>query len=635
MTEDPILPKTLGRYDIKKLLGAGAMGCVYLAEDPRIKRKVAIKVVKLDAVKTEQDRKEFLIRFEREAEISGILNDPGIVTIYDLGDSELGPFLAMEFVVGAPLDSLIKSGESKNTPTVTKLRILSGIASALDHAHAHGIVHRDVKPGNVMLTQDNNPKLMDFGIAKRDDASLTQTGTFLGTPSYASPEQIKDGNATYRSDIFSFGVLAFELLSGSLPFPGNSINTILYRIVNEPPVEIHPPVTGVMPDLWRRIFNQVLAKNPNDRHASCSAFVRDLVTAALDINEQERMEVLGLLRKAPDGGGKDLLTVHPGDIPPDPKATLLARKGRSRPWIPITGVGAGLVLLVAMLWLFRGRDGDQVLIQSQPKEATIFKGDKEVGKTAMTVFLKPGDQLKLRRAGFRDGAYTYSKGDQNPLVKLTEIVSEEPLITDPAGASVVMDDRTLPGVTPLKVTWNQGQTHSLTFTFRRGENELGLARDFRIGESPSGKTFKLEPASTNAPPGSPATLRNPSAYVVRIRVDGKDMGEVKPRGAISLPPGEHRVEISNPKVYLQSTVSLQIQPGQAKSLALPDLVELTVMTFPSSGEVMIDGSSTGVESLGTTPISLVKGSHTVAIKGFPTSQRTVVVQGNMPIKIRL
>ncbi|MBL0313656.1 MAG: serine/threonine protein kinase [Holophagaceae bacterium] len=235
--ENP-LPSAIGRYEIKRLLGSGAMGSVYLAEDPRIKRKVAVKVVKMDAMRSDADRQEYMLRFQREAEISGLLNHPGIVAIYDVGESALGPFLAMEFVPGEPLDHIIKSGSP--LPIMDKLKIAAGVAEALDHAHAAGIVHRDVKPGNVMVTADGRPKLMDFGIAKREDASLTQTGTFLGTPSYASPEQIREGTVDGRSDQFSFAVLVFEMLSGVSPFPGNSINTILYRIVNEPPSKCSP-----------------------------------------------------------------------------------------------------------------------------------------------------------------------------------------------------------------------------------------------------------------------------------------------------------------------------------------------------------------------------------------------------------
>ncbi|MDP2875931.1 MAG: serine/threonine-protein kinase, partial [Holophaga sp.] len=318
MNESENLPKMIGRYEIKRLLGAGAMGSVYLAEDPRIKRKLAIKVVKLDAIRSESDRSEFLARFQREAEVSGVLNDPGIVTIYDVGDSEVGPFLAMEFVSGRPLDGYIKSGDIHTMELKTKLRIAAGIAVALDHAHSHGIVHRDVKPGNVMMTEDGRPKLMDFGIAKREDASLTQTGTFLGTPSYASPEQIREGHATLRSDIFSFGVLVFEMLAGTLPFPGTSINTILYKIVNEPPVDVKPPVMGLLPEGWHRVFSRVLAKNADDRYPTCAAFLRDLLDAASTMDTDTRMEIMGVLK------------IGAGSAPPP----ILARSHEETMYIP-------------------------------------------------------------------------------------------------------------------------------------------------------------------------------------------------------------------------------------------------------------------------------------------------------------
>lgn len=279
MIPDERIPQAIGRYQVLQVLGAGAMGNVLLAEDPRIKRKVAIKVVRLEALRTQKDQEEYLARFQREAEVSGLLNHPGIVTIYNVGEEEgIGPFMAMEFVQGQTLESLIKGGAE--VPLARKLDIAAGIAEALDHAHRLGVIHRDVKPGNVMLTEDGRAKLMDFGIAKREDAGLTQTGTFLGTPSYAAPEQIKEGAVTPRSDQFSFAVMVFELLSGKLPFSGSSINTILYRIVNEPPSDPVPPVEGILPEAWHRIFLRALAKDPESRFETCGAFVQDLRSAA-------------------------------------------------------------------------------------------------------------------------------------------------------------------------------------------------------------------------------------------------------------------------------------------------------------------------------------------------------------------
>lgn len=287
--DDPI-PSTIGRYAVKRLLGAGAMGSVYLAEDPNIKRRIAIKMVKKGILLSEADRHEVFARFQREAEVSGLLNHPSIVAIYDFGESEVGTYLAMEFVEGNALDALIKSREP--LPMLERFRILKGVGEALDHAHSKGIVHRDVKPGNVMIGLDGRPKLMDFGIAKREDASLTQTGTFLGTPSYASPEQIREGVVDNRSDVFSFGVMAFEMFSGRTPFPGSSINTILYKIVNEPPVMPEPCVEGILPESWVRIFEKVLAKRPENRYQTCMAFFQDLKQAFSNLDAESRIQLI-------------------------------------------------------------------------------------------------------------------------------------------------------------------------------------------------------------------------------------------------------------------------------------------------------------------------------------------------------
>ncbi len=373
------------------------MGSVYLAEDPRIKRKLAIKVIRLGTLRNEADRREFVARFQREAEVSGVLNDPGIVTIYDVGDSELGPFLAMEYVAGQPLDALFKHGGP--LALKDKLGIAAGIAAALDHAHARGIVHRDVKPANVMISDELKTKLMDFGIAKREDAGLTQTGTFLGTPSYASPEQIRDGTADARSDVFSFGVLVFEMLSGSLPFPGTSINTILYRIVNEPPVPVDPPVEGLLPDGWQRVFNKVLAKNPQDRHSSCSAFVRELLDTCVDLGRTERMQLLGGLRPAEPPGAATATLAGTATVVGAPH-----RRKDSRGLIWTLVGGALAAALLGGFLLFR-QGAAQVFIDSDPPGATVMKAGKAVGATPLTLPLQAGDTLSLEAKGFQPRQY--------------------------------------------------------------------------------------------------------------------------------------------------------------------------------------------------------------------------------------
>ncbi|HNX30778.1 MAG TPA: serine/threonine-protein kinase [Holophaga sp.] len=626
MPDTENIPRTIGRYEVRRQLGAGAMGCVYLAEDPRIKRKLAIKVVKLDAMRSEEDRREYLARFQREAEVSGVLNDPGIVTIYDVGDSDMGPFLAMEYVQGQPLDGLIKSGRLPAMPLRAKLRIACGVAAALDHAHAHNIVHRDVKPGNVILTEDGRPKLMDFGIAKREDASLTQTGTFLGTPSYASPEQIKEGHATLLSDVFSFGVMIFELLSGTLPFPGTSINTILYRIVNEQPVEVNPPVAGLLPDAWQRIFLRVLSKNPGERHPSCSAFVRELIEAATELDPSVRTELLGLLRQ-----GAVPLVMPPTPITRTLDDTQATSRRRIRPGsrgVLYGGILAGLVVLGLGFFLFSGKAGEEVRLTTDPPQATLAMNG-QVLDANKPLIMKEGDRLEIRKPGFVTAQYVHGRGDKAPRIVLQPVLSEVRLRTDPPGAEVVLDSRKLQGATPLVIKdWNQGQLHDLTFT--HPQSGVGLSTRFDVGEVPGDKVFKLLPLDElrttgetgNVVSSSTGVLKLAGGFTARVKVDGKDVGG----GArLSLAPGSHRIDLANPKVFYQETRTVQITAGQTVTVALPDLARLTVSTFPSSGTIVIDGVPTEVESDGSTAIPVVKGRHTISIQGREGSSRTIEV----------
>lgn len=643
MDEVENFPKNIGRYEIKALLGAGAMGSVYLAEDPRIKRKLAIKVVKLDAIRTEADRKEYLARFQREAEVSGVLNDPGIVTIYDVGDSEVGPFLAMEYVPGKTLEHVIKSGEA--VPLKTKLSMAAGIAAALDHAHSHGIVHRDVKPGNVMITSDWRPKLMDFGIAKREDASLTQTGTFLGTPSYASPEQIKEGVATGQSDIFSFAVMVFEMLSGSLPFPGTSINTILYRIVNEPPVEIQPPVEGLVADGWQRTFNKALAKNPAERHASCSAFVRELLDTASDLGKTDRMQLLGSLKPIPAATGAAALPASAQASAPGPSTpSITAISGAARkPGFPavVWASAAGVVLAgtVGGFFLFR-KGGVQVIVDTVPSRSEVLKDGKALGRTPLPLALQPGELLRLEHKGYQPLDYRFQRGDGAAKLELTPIKSHEILRSDPSGATVVLDQVKLAGVTPLEVKdWNQGRPHALTFT----KGNLLLSTDLEEGETPGSKIFTLTDAASvrkgaipqTVDANAPGSLRISGEFPVRVKLDGRDLGELHPGSGVPAPPGAHRLELSSTRVFYREARTVTIAPGQAQTLVLPGLVKVTVETFPNSGMVIVDGILTAVESDGSTPLTLTKGHHVIGIQGHGGVTKTVDLQADSPVKFRI
>jgi len=234
----------LGRYRIEKELGKGAMGVVYQGRDPKINRVVAIKTMALAQTFEADELDEVKQRFFREAETAGRLNHPNIVTIYDAGEEQDLAYIAMEFLKGRDLLPWCKPGKLMPLPLVVS--IVARVADALDYAHAQNVVHRDIKPANIMFEPDSDQvKVTDFGIARLTDSSRTRTGMVLGTPSYMSPEQLAGKKIDGRSDLFSLGVTLYQLCCGQLPFAGDSLAQLMFRIANEPPADIR----GYAPDL--------------------------------------------------------------------------------------------------------------------------------------------------------------------------------------------------------------------------------------------------------------------------------------------------------------------------------------------------------------------------------------------------
>jgi TonB family protein len=268
-------PTMIGRYQITGTLGYGAMGAVYKAFDPLIRRPLAIKMIRLDVPRDSPQYKSFIERFYMEARISGTLSHPGIVTLFDVGEEGGLPFLAMEFIEGRTIAAILEEGTRFKPERV--IGLVSQVAAALDYAHSRGVIHRDIKPSNLIVHAGDQVKVMDFGIAKLADAEITHSGTLVGTPSYMSPEQAMGEKLDGRSDIFSLGVCAFEMLSGEQPFPGSNVTSILYKLVHVDPVEpADLEMNGLVPQKWREVFGTVLAKKPENRYQTATAFVRDL-----------------------------------------------------------------------------------------------------------------------------------------------------------------------------------------------------------------------------------------------------------------------------------------------------------------------------------------------------------------------
>lgn len=265
--------KKIGKYDILSILGKGAMGIVYKALDPDIDRKVAIKTIRFDLASEETDTEEIMERFMREAQAAGKLTHPNIITIFDVGREEDLTYIVMQLIEGPSLQRLIAQGEKFSVSEVTKL--MERVCKGLDYAHQNGIVHRDIKPGNILLDYNKRPYICDFGVARIDTSTLTQSGTAVGTPSYMSPEQVIGKKIDKRSDIFSIGCILYEILTGRRPFEAESITTVIYKIINEEPPAISELKKG-LPAGFEKIVTKALAKDPNDRYQNCKQLAEDL-----------------------------------------------------------------------------------------------------------------------------------------------------------------------------------------------------------------------------------------------------------------------------------------------------------------------------------------------------------------------
>jgi eukaryotic-like serine/threonine-protein kinase len=273
---------SLGRYKIVSEIGQGAMGTVYKAVDPIIDRTVAIKTINLNLSK--QELEEYEARFQQEIKAAGRLNHPNIVTIYDVGKTESVAYMAMEFLEGMELKDIIASG--RLPPAEQAVDIIAQVADGLWFAHQQDIVHRDVKPSNIMVMKGGTAKITDFGIARLPNAAVkTMTGLILGSPRYMSPEQVIGKTIDARSDVFSLGVVLYESLTGQAPFDGDNVNAIMYATVNASP---SPPssLMRAIPPMLDLIVAKALAKSLDERYQTIKEFADDLreVKRQLDAN---------------------------------------------------------------------------------------------------------------------------------------------------------------------------------------------------------------------------------------------------------------------------------------------------------------------------------------------------------------
>ena len=361
---DDGIPKKIGRYAVDRLLGSGAMGFVFLGRDPELDRAVAIKTVR-DLNMDEEGMALFLERFRNEARAAARLHHPSIVQVYDVGDDQaLGPYLVFEYVAGATLKQILRSRGPLDPLGV--VRLAEEVGDALSMAHEEGIIHRDIKPDNLLVTPDGQTKLADFGVARVPNAALTREGQFLGTPCYAAPETLKRGAYAIQSDLFSFAAVLYEAASGSRAFPGDDAVAVAHKVIHDEPRMLRAAADNpdVVPPSVERVIMRGLSKDPADRARSAAQLATEVRDAYLSAGMVDSDEVVRpASRRMP--------------LPPERSMQSSGRGGMVLLLVLALALGVGGVLMFGL-----DRDDGPVLV-------TTDAGSVDAGRDGGTARIAP------------------------------------------------------------------------------------------------------------------------------------------------------------------------------------------------------------------------------------------------------
>jgi hypothetical protein len=564
----------IGRYVITGRIGRGGMGMVYRGLDEALEREVAVKTLVAEGSLEPESR----TRFQREAIAAARLQHPNIVTVYELGEDRRVPFIAMELLPGADLETLLRSHE--DMPLAEKLDVMAQVCRGLAYAHERGIVHRDIKPSNVRLLEDGTAKIMDFGIAKIDSLRLTKTGMMVGTVHYMSPEQVRGRPLDGRSDVFSAGVILYQLLTGERPFQGEGATQVLYKIVNEEPPT---PDLAALGDIGARllpILSRALAKDREARYPSAAALAEDLAAVLEEVQKttgpvpaRAAQELAAARRAVREGRGEDtidrlrgLVAEHPGLL--DARRALRTaqreQKSRHEPGPAETEDYPELEATFEASPTRRGPGADMQPTVTAPTPASPGPVTAERSRRRGFVLAAAGLLAVAAVAGT-----VLLRGPRPPAEARISVRSQ------PLGAAVLVDGRDSGVVTDGDVVVPSPLPEQVMLTFRKAghrDETRTVHLPLKAGEAVSVTlqvATRFLPVRTE-PPGAAVT------------VDGQRVAGVTPLEVSLDPESEHRVAAS---LDGYTTREVRVEKGAA-----PQALDLTLEKVAPDGVVAITSS---------------------------------------------
>ena len=632
-----------GRYQIVAELGRGSMGVVYQGFDPVIGRTVAIKTMLPEGL-SPQEFQEYKLRFQREAQAAGILAHPNIITVYDFGEDNGVLYLAMEFLEGKSLDKIVQ--EQIVLPIETILPIYDQVCGALDHAHRNKIVHRDVKPANIMILHNGLVKVTDFGIAKMMAMGMTQAGQILGTPNYMSREQVKGRQIDGRSDIFSLGVILYELVTGEKPFGGQNITTVIYKIINENPI---PPreLDASIPVGLSYVIAKALAKSADERYQTCCEMAEDLRNYK-NLDGPPISQSTVILKVPPVPVEAEFTPPPPAQTPPSRSApTALGEAPIANPLniqmipppaphkqsIPQIAWVLGALVLVAIMgviaFFFVIGPQKHPVVSPQTAQNAPAQNPQTSAPVAATTEPAPGSTAAKPAVA---SPKPEAPSKLEPRARAAAAKGGQLMVSaNVNGARISIDGQSDPSwLTPHTITDLPAGAHNIVISMDGYD-------DFHQSVTVGGGQTNNVVGNLSSPRAELDIVTVPSG--VEVAIDGKSFGPSPVRATLA--PGNHTYTVKPPGAApYENTVALQSGQILTKKLSLGGAVTtgiVEVRTIPPGATVLADGSPVS----GQTPTSfrLSVGSHTVVISlsGYRPIQRQVTVSENdtTPVNINL